>query len=104
MKKYNSQKTLSDINNMMKLIQESFVFDDETNSYDENDMVEDDIPDESNIGQSNDKISQIRALALDGIQDYANDVDSEEYDFFKKIWLMCDKVCSEKEDNKDNNI
>ena len=31
---------------------------------------------------------------------YADDVDSEEYDFFKKIWLMCDKVCSTKDNAK----
>ena len=42
-------------------------------------------------------------VALDGIQEYADDVDSEEYDFFKKIWLMCDKVCSEKDNAKIDN-
>ena len=52
---------------------------------------------------STEKINQIRMLALDGIQEYADDVDSEEYDFFKKIWLMCDKVCSEKDNAKIDN-
>lgn len=103
-KKTNSKQTVSDINNILKIIQESFVFDDETNQYNEDDMTEDDIPEDEYSLQNNDKISQIRALALEGIQDYADDVDSEEYDFFKKIWLMCDKVCSEKENNKENNI
>ena len=52
---------------------------------------------------STEKINQRRMLALDGIQEYADDVDSEEYDFFKKIWLMCDKVCSEKDNAKIDN-
>ena len=49
-------------------------------------------------GDTSDKINQIRMLALDGIQEYAENVDDPNYEFFKKIWLMCDKVCSEKEE------
>ena len=39
-KKTNSKQTVSDINNILKIIQESFVFDDETNQYNEDDMTE----------------------------------------------------------------
>jgi hypothetical protein len=31
-------------------------------------------------------------IALEGIQEFADDVESEQYQFFKKVWLMCDKV------------
>ena len=36
-------------------------------------------------------------MALDGLQDYAEQADSEIYEFFKKIFLMCDKAVSEKD-------
>lgn len=49
------------------------------------------------LSQSDERIAQIRQIALDGLQDYAEDVDSEAYQFYKKIWLMCDKAVSEKE-------
>lgn len=48
-----------------------------------------------------DYVNQIRQLALNGIQQYGQDVDTEEYDFFKKVWLMCDKVMSNKEGQKE---
>lgn len=85
------------------MLKESYVFDDEMKTYADEDM-EDEMPDEEmeNSVMSDDKINQIRMLALDGIQDYADNVDSEEYDFFKKIWLMCDKVCSSKENSKND--
>lgn len=95
------KEILEEISKFAKLLNESYVFDDETSSYNEADMEEDMPSDEIEHGMmSDDKINQIRTLALDGIQDYADDVDSEEYDFFKKIWLMCDKVCSSKENSK----
>lgn len=96
-----NKEILEEISKFAKILNESYVFDDETGSYNEADMEEDMPIDEIEHGMmSDDKINQIRTLALDGIQDYADDVDSEEYDFFKKIWLMCDKVCSSKENSK----
>ena len=50
-----------------------------------------------NLSKSDKRIAQIREIALDGLQDYAQDVDCEAYQFYKKIWLMCDKAVSEKE-------
>ena len=47
-------------------------------------------------------VDQIRQISLTGIQQFAQDVDSQEYDFFKKVWLMCDKLVSSKENNKDD--
>lgn len=100
------EQVISEIQNFGKLIKESYVFDDETSSYNEDEMLDEypsDEEDDMNI-ESNDKISQIRSIALDGIQEYADDVDSDEYDFFKKIWLMCDKVCSEKDNQKNDEM
>lgn len=54
---------------------------------------------ESDAQQSGDAsglLSQIRKLALDGLSQFGEQVDSEEYEFFKKIWLSCDKVLSQK--------
>lgn len=103
MKKSNIKNTLNEMDNLMKIINESYVFDDDTSSYDENEMIDEYPEEDMSQLQSDDKISQIRSIALDGIQEYADDVDSEEYDFFKKIWLMCDKVCSDKDSTKESN-
>ena len=54
------------------------------------------------MNQTEDKVNQIRALALEGIQDFAEQVDSEEYQFYKKVWMLCDKMCSEKEKMSDS--
>lgn len=50
-----------------------------------------------NLSKSDERIAQIREVALGGLQDYAQNVDSEAYQFYKKIWLMCDKAVSEKD-------
>ena len=49
------------------------------------------------LSKSDERIAHIREIALGGLQDYAQDVDCEAYQFYKKIWLMCDKAVSEKE-------
>lgn len=67
-------------------------------------MDDDEMPqDEGQMGSvkmDGDIINQIRTLALQGIQQYSEDVDSEEYDFYKKVWLMCDKTMSQKDSVK----
>lgn len=55
------------------------------------------IPQEQNIARQDNRINKIREVALQGLQDYAHNVDSEQYNFYKKIWLMCDKAVSEKD-------
>ena len=62
-----------------------------------NEEVEGDEEHDENIAKTDDRIAQIRDIALQGVQDYSHDVDSEQYQFYKKIWLMCDKAVSEKE-------
>ena len=49
------------------------------------------------LSKNDERVTQIRIMALDGLQDYAEQADSEIYEFFKKIFLMCDKAVSEKE-------
>ena len=56
-----------------------------------------------NLSKSDERIAQIREIALNGLQDYANDVDCEAYQFYKKIWLMCDKAVSEKDSASNGN-
>lgn len=108
MKKNNNsiRKTLSDINKLAKLLKESYIFDEndmDDENYDEYaDEYENEPKEMVNKEQYTDKINQIRSIALEGIQAFASDVDSEEYDFFKKVWLMCDKVCSDKEKNNND--
>lgn len=55
-----------------------------------------------NLSKSDERIAQIREIALNGLQDYAQDVDCEAYQFYKKIWLMCDKAVSEKDSASGN--
>ena len=107
MKKNDINNTLKEINELSKLLKESYVFDEEDdlldNEYDD-DVDDFDYTDETNESEpinANEKINKIRSLALEGIQEFSDDVNSEEYDFFKKIWLMCDKVFSEKDNNKE---
>lgn len=49
------------------------------------------------LSKNDERVTQIRVMALDGLKDYAEQADSEIYEFFKKIFLMCDKAVSEKE-------
>lgn len=49
------------------------------------------------LSKNDERVSQIRVMALDGLRDYAEQADSEIYEFFKKIFLMCDKAVSEKD-------
>lgn len=95
MKRLNIQETILEIENLSKLLKESYVFDEE--QYDDMPYEDKNMVDEPNVSydgdDATDKINQIRSLALDGIQDFAENVESEEYQFYKKIWLLCDKFC-----------
>lgn len=46
-------------------------------------------------------INQIRELAIQGIAQYANNVESEEYQALKKIWLLTDKFYESAMDEED---
>jgi hypothetical protein len=96
-------RTLRELEKYTRLIKESYIFDEEEMDmpmHDEEPMMDDEKSmggEMSSMGDATEKINQIRSMALEGIQMFAENVDSEEYDFFKKIWLMCDKVMSEKD-------
>ena len=91
--------TLKEIDAISKLLKESYVFDErEPQITPEEGMpmdaeMEGGMPMEGPDMLATDKrIDQIRMIALEGIQEFADDVNSEQYEFFKKVWLMCDKV------------
>lgn len=54
------------------------------------------------LSQTDERITQIRQIALSALAEFT-DVDSEGYLFYKKIWLMCDKAVSDKENVGNSN-
>lgn len=102
--KMNIKETILEIENLSKLLKESYVFDDmedqDSMPYGDDEMGKEQmLNDENETCNSSDTISQIRALALNGIQDFAENVESEEYQFYKKVWLLCDKFCESDKSN-----
>ena len=115
MKKNYIKNCMKEMDSSARLLRESFPYRDD----DFADDGYDDGPDEKGYGGEIDgdddgmgeeklreglkgdkRIGQIRTLCLQSLQDYAEDVNSEEYNFFKKLWLMCDKVVSAKENEE----
>lgn len=100
-------RTLQSLNESAKILKEAYDFDEEEyqgeemEPQDEFNEVEH-VRDEKelngeDLSQQDDRIARIREVALEGLQEYAEDVDFELYQFYKKIWLMCDKAVSEKD-------
>lgn len=96
------ERTLRDLNKSAKILQEAFDFNDEEmptqedfDGGEENNQNDD--MNGQDLSQQDDRIARIREVALEGLQEYAENVDSELYQFYKKIWLMCDKAVSEKD-------
>lgn len=69
----------------------------------ENEMPVDPEATDQDLSKQDERISKIREIALEGLQDFCEDVDSESYQFYKKIWLMCDKAVSEKDSASNGN-
>lgn len=97
-KKLDIKSLISDLDKYSNILKESYVFDGE-----EPMPQEEMIPQEGMEGEevnaidvADENINQIRELALSGIQEYSNDVESEEYNIFKRIWMECDKYYSNK--------
>lgn len=88
------RQTIRDIDKLTKMLRESYVYEDENEVYNDEVYQEEPVYDEVNV---DDKLSQIRSLALSGIQEYAENVDDPNYEVFKKIWMLCDKATSNKE-------
>lgn len=54
-------------------------------------------PQSEDLSEKDPLINKIRSASLEGLKRYAENVDSEEYAFFKKVFLLCDKAVSQKE-------
>ena len=54
-------------------------------------------PKDENISKYDERITKIREACLDGLKQYQHNVDSEIYQFFKKVFLLADKAVSENE-------
>lgn len=46
--------------------------------------------------KQDERIVKVREIALQGLQDYAEDITNPLYLFWKKIWLETDKMCNDK--------
>lgn len=93
-------EAIGQFNEAARILKEDYgVMPDE--EYQEQEFQGEEMPEEEggdvNLANEDERIAQIREIALQGLQDYAQDVDSEQYQFYKKVWLMCDKAVSEKE-------
>ena len=98
-KKFTIKETIMELNELSKLLSEAYVFDSAEEEVPAEAPMEEEIPEEEEMldPSTDTTVDEIRKLALQGIQRYADDVDNEMYQFFKKVWMMADKCLSEKE-------
>ena len=112
MKKINSKDIINDIS---EILNESYNIDGSDSEIPQDDILKKDtepMPEENpehkeddieNIDftkssirdDDNQSINSIRKLALRGIESYADDVTNPIYDFYKKIWVECDKLITD---------
>lgn len=112
MKKINPKDIINDISNILN---ESYNIDGSDSEIPQDDILKKDtepMPEENpehkeddieNIDftkssirdDDNQSINSIRKLALRGIESYADDVTNPIYDFYKKIWVECDKLITD---------
>lgn len=103
-KKNNINEIIKKLEEKFNLVKESYVFDEQELPQEEvngEQGIEDEFPQEENIendidSKSMDRVAKIREVALEGLQEYANDINSVFYEFYKKIWQSCDKVMTDK--------
>ena len=50
--------------------------------------------------KQDERIVKVREIALQGLQDYAEDITNPLYLFWKKIWLETDKMCNDKSEQQ----
>ena len=113
----NVRDIINDINRTIRFMNEAYMMDDEDAISPEavepemEDMPQDEMPmqqqqqqpqqqgeeNTTNLAAKDERIIQMRELALQGLQDFADDVENPFYDFYKKVWLETDKMCSHKE-------
>lgn len=96
LKDYTIREMINEINKLTHSLTEAYVYEDEI----ESSAIEDTLPQEDDCCMSeapqDDRIAQIRTLALEGMQEFAHDVDNECYTFYKKVFLETDKLFSNK--------
>lgn len=101
-KEFSIRAMIDEINQLNKTLSEAYVYEDEMDVPMEDGPMFDEEDDDDCFASQEDRIAQIRELALGGMQEYAQDVDNECYIFYKKVFLETDKLYSNK--TKENNI
>lgn len=66
----------------------------------EEEQEEENVVKEEPITETSDNVKQIRKICLNSINELSDDVDSEEYDCFKKIFDICDNLLRRKFNKK----
>lgn len=95
----NIREFIDRMNNMEQILNEAFRYEEEEMESGEEPMMDNQAADEEMAGMQ--YVDQIRKAAIEGIEAFVDNVDSPSYDFFKKVFMMADKVLSEK-DNENN--
>ena len=89
---------INKINKTAQMLKEAYVYEDDAETMD---GIDGEVMDETSmVDNGKEYVDAIRKAALQGIQAFADDVDSPSYDFFKKVFIMADKVLSEKDNNE----
>lgn len=94
------------MNNMEQILNEAFRYEEE-DIESVGDNTEEPMMDDEGVGNTEmagmQYVDQIRKAAIEGIEAFVDNVDSPSYDFFKKVFMMADKVLSEK-DNAEGDV
>lgn len=96
----NVRDFINKINETAKMLKEAYVYEDDIETHDEmgDEVVSQEV--ENPVNDGKEFVDAIRKSALQGIQAFADDVDSPSYEFFKKVFILADKVLSEKENDE----
>ena len=87
----NIRAMINKIENTSKMLKEAYVYEDDV------EMMDEPVEEVPSVEDGKEYVDAIRQSALKGIQVFAQDVDSPSYQFFKKVFMLADKVLSEKE-------
>lgn len=118
--KANTRELISEMKSMLrnpKLTMENMIFSelDDRDVNSNNEITSNGNKDDNGMGSSNTMsnetqafsshtaIAQIRKISLKAVAQLADNPTSPEYEFFKKIWNMCDKGVENGQNKKHNN-
>lgn len=96
----NIRSFMNKIDETAKMLKEAYVYEDDMEMGDEETVVDGEEPIDGELcseDKGKEYVDAIRKSALQGIQVFADDVDCPSYQFFKKVFMLADKVLSEKE-------